>query len=235
MIGKNIAVIVQCRMLSSRLRNKIILRIKNKPIIFFLIKRLEKINCNKIIFALANENNSNYLEQTIKNICKKAVIFKGSKKNVLLRTVTAAEKNNINHIIRVTSDCPFFDPDLINRGIDIYMKKKPDYFSNNIKKSFPHGLDFEIFKTDVLRKSLNICKHQNNLEHVTWLIKKSNKFKKINLQSYNNNLNKYRITLDHLEDYILFRKLLNQYNILERKFDYQTLTKILKNYSNKKL
>lgn len=235
MTEKNIAVIVQCRLISSRLRNKIILRIKNKPIIFFLIKRLEKINCNKIIFALANENNSNYLKQTIRNSCKKAIIFKGSKKNVLLRTVCAAEKNNINHIIRVTSDCPFFDPYLINRGIDIYMKKKPDYFSNNIKKSFPHGLDFEIFKIDSLRKSLNICKHQNNLEHVTWFIKKSSKFKKINFQSYNNNLNKYRITLDHLKDYVLFKKLLNQYNILERKFDYQTLTKILKNYSNKKL
>jgi len=234
LIKKNIAVIIQCRLSSSRLRNKIILKIKNKPIIFYLIKRLQKINCDKIIFALANEYNSNYLGQLIKKIYNQAIIFKGSKTNVLQRTIDAAEKNNIEHIIRITSDCPFFDPYLVNQGIDIYLKNNFDYFSNNLKKSFPHGLDFEIFKTKILKKSHDICKDRNNLEHVTWFIKKSKKFKKINFQSYNNDIKKYRVTLDYLKDYILFKKLLNQYSILEKKFDHLTLIKIIKDYSNKK-
>lgn len=228
---KKIAVICQCRISSKRLKNKIILKIAGSPILFYIINRLKKIKCDKIIFAVADEVGKNKIINIIKkNFVKgSSCIYVGSVKNVLDRTLQASNKFKIDTIIRITSDCPFIDPYLINKAIKIFEKKKIDYLSNNLKKTFPLGLDFEIFSIDALRKSSVLSKHKLNQEHVTWFIKKSKKFKKFNILNNCANEQNTRLTLDYFSDYLNFKKILEKYPILKREFSWQKLKLLLKN------
>lgn len=228
---KKIAVICQCRISSSRLKNKIILKIAGNPILFYLINRLKKIKCDKIIFAVADETGKDKIINIIKkNFVKSSShIYVGSVKNVLDRTLQASNKFKVDTIIRITSDCPFIDPYLINKAIKIFEKKKIDYLSNNLKKTFPLGLDFEIFSTDALTKSTILSNHKLNKEHVTWFIKKSKKFKKFNILNTHTNEKNIRLTLDYLSDYLNFKKILEKNPILVREFSWKKLKLLLKN------
>ena len=232
-IKKKIGVVCQCRVSSKRLKNKIILKICGKPILFYLINRLKKIKCDKIIFAVADELGKEKIIDIIKNSFDKSAIYVGSVNNVLERTLQASNKFEIDTIIRVTSDCPFIDPHLINKGIKIFEKKKLDYLSNNLKKTFPLGLDFEIFSTDALNKSSMLSKHKLNKEHVTWFIKKSKKFKKFNISNTHYDERKIRLTLDYMSDYLNFKKILENNLILTREFSWRKLKLLLQNKSNK--
>jgi len=228
------AVICQCRTSSRRLRNKLFLKVKNKPIIYYLIKRLEKINCDDIIFAIAEECGKNKLFKLIKGISPSSKFFFGSKENVLDRTIKSAEKFNISKIIRITSDCPLIDPNIVNKGISKSKKINFDYLSNNMIKSFPHGLDFEIVSLEALKKSMILCKDKRNFEHVTWYIKRSKLFKKVNIANKNDKEKKIRLTLDYKTDYQLIKCLIEKYPIIVKDFDKSTLCKIYYAHLSKK-
>ena len=55
--------------------------------------------------------------------------------------------------MRITADCPFVDPSILDQMIDEYLKTKVDYLSNINPPTFPDGLDIEIFSFETLRKS----------------------------------------------------------------------------------
>ena len=164
---KKIAVISQCRLGSKRLTSKILLKINNEYLINLFTKRLKKINCEKIILAIANEKNKNKL---IKKINKNKVeIFVGSQKNLLKRYYDCAKFYKLDIIIRITSDCPLIDPYLVNKGIKLFKKKKIDYLSNNLPRSWPHGLDYEVFTFETLKKTYFSTKKNtklNMLHHI---------------------------------------------------------------------
>ena len=87
-------------------------------------------------------------------MCNKIKIdsFQGSEFNVLKRYYDAAKKYNAKHIVRITADCPFVDPSILDKMIDEYFKIKVDYLSNINPPSFPDGLDIEIFSFETLEK-----------------------------------------------------------------------------------
>jgi len=199
------SVIIQARMNSSRLKGKILMKIKNKTFLEILINRLKKSNkISKIIVATTNR----YIDNKIIDFCKKKNIdyFRGPEKNVLKRYFLAAKKFNIKNIIRITSDCPLADPVLVDNFIQKFENKKNLHYLSNINPpTFPNGFDVEIFTFKIL-KYLNGQKLTDyEKEHVTLKMKNS-KFKKVNIKN-KNNLSKLRVTLDDKRDLVFFKKL----------------------------
>ena len=131
-----------------------------------------------------------------------------------------------NNICRITADCPIIEPNLIDKCIKLYFKKKIDYVSNNLSLSFPDGLDVEVFSLDALIKSQNLSKTNYNKEHVTPFIKRSKNFKKYNYKS-NNDYSNRRWTLDNLDDFFFIKKVVRYFypNIY---FSWKDLIKIEK-------
>ena len=70
------------------------------------------------------------------------------------RYIQAAEKFNLKHLVRITGDCPFSDPYLIDKLTKIYFNNKYDYVSNVNPPTFPNGFDIEIFSLKLAKKSL---------------------------------------------------------------------------------
>ena len=104
----------------------------------------------------------------------------GSEKNVLQRYYFAAKKFNAETIIRLTSDCPLIDINLIKKITNLYEQNNYDYVSNVNPPTFPDGMDVEVFNFKTLKKVFYKATDKDDKEHVTKLIRYSNNFKKLN-------------------------------------------------------
>ena len=202
-------IIVQCRVGSKRLPNKILLKIQNKTLIEFMIRNLKRLGKNYEIIICAPDTKKDKIFKKISNKLGIKYYF-GSEKNVLERYYFAAKKFNAKTIIRLTSDCPLIDINLINRITNLYEQNNYDYVSNINPPTFPDGMDVEVFNFKTLKKVFYRATDKEDKEHVTKLIRYSNNFKKLNyfnLVDYSN----LRITLDYIEDYKLIKKIINTF------------------------
>ena len=212
------AVIIQCRQSSTRLKKKLLLKIGAKKIIDILLNRVKTIDVDYIICAVAKEKGNKSLINAIKKNGVK--IYEGSKNNVLSRYYNAAKKFKVTTIIRITSDCPLIDPKLVNDGMKIFKDKKLDHLCNNLPPTWPHGLDFEIFNFNALKKSLKGAKSQHEKEHVTPNLRKNRNLKKFNITNKIKIKKYYRWTLDTKLDYIFLKKLFKARPELNYNFDW---------------
>ena len=127
---------------------------------------------------------------------------------MIRRYKQVVKKFPTKNIIRITSDCPFSDINLIDKMIKYYEKEKLDYLSNNKPATFPDGLDVEIFKSNILNKLSMSAKNALHREHVTSHIKDLNKIKIDNYEYYKD-LSNLRLTIDEPKDFELIKKILD--------------------------
>ena len=193
-----IAIIVQAREDSVRFPKKVLFPILKKPLILKLLERLSYSKLKDLVIVAIPKNKRNInLENTLKK--NKSIVFKGDEQNVLKRYYDAAKKYKVDIIIRITSDCPFSDPKLIDKLIRILIDKNFDYVSNTLKPTYPDGLDTEVFTFKALKEAHTKAKNKYEREHVTPYIKRNKKIKKFNF-SYKTDLSKLRLTVDEKKD-----------------------------------
>jgi spore coat polysaccharide biosynthesis protein SpsF len=224
-----VAIITQARVNSTRLPNKIFLEANHQPFLYYHINRLKKTGLP--IFVATTNNGS---ESPIVDYCNQQQVacFCGDELNVLERFYTCAEFNEISTIIRVTSDCPLIDPQVITNGLALY-KECNDvdvYCSNVVERTFPRGMDFEIFSFEALKEAYHNATAESDKEHVTPYIRE-NKAGNIVLQNYLNKQDDsgYRLTLDTEEDRVMLTALIEDFNGSE--LDTNELVAVLKNNS----
>ena len=208
----NVSLIIEARLGSKRLPDKIIYRIRKYLFLEYLIKRLKLCkNINEIIIATTNLPQDNKIVQIAKKHNVK--FFRGSEQNVLKRVIDTAKYFKCKTIARVTSDCPIIDVNIIDQAVQMFKLNECDYLSNALIRSYPDGMDIEIFKLKTLIKSSKFAKSKKSKEWITWSIRKNPKiFKHINLiappELYWPEL---CLTLDEFDDYILLKKIILYY------------------------
>ena len=204
----NIVCIIQARTTSSRLPNKVLLSLpygSNKTVLEQVIKRVKKSKLiNKVVVATTLNETDDQIEKLCQNF--NIACSRGSENNVLSRYYQAARENNAELVVRITSDCPCIDAEIIDELIEKHLKEKNDYTSNSLIRSYPHGLDCEVFSFKLLEEAFNNATENFEKEHVTPYIYKTNKSKfKIGylILKDSKEYEKIRITLDTKEDYTL--------------------------------
>ena len=199
--------IIQARTGSTRFPNKIFNKITNtKSVLEFLIDQLKNSKLiNQIIIATTDLTSDDVIVDFCKNHDLK--YFRGSNTNVLERYFECAKLFNSKNILRVTSDCPLIDPQLIDQGIEKFLHEPCDYLSNSITPTFPHGLDFQIFTLNTLRIAFENANLESEREHVIpYIINNSKKFKIYDMQNPKNFSN-FRITIDWKDDLELVKEI----------------------------
>lgn len=195
---KNVC-IIQARMSSTRLPNKVLLLLEGKTVLEHEVLRVKKARLvDDVIVATTTDTK----DKIILNLCKKNrfKVFRGSRDNVLDRYYQAAKLAKADNIIRITSDCPVIDPNIIDKVIKKHLAKRADYTGID-EKSVPDGEDVEVFTFDALKTSWENAFLVSELEHVTLYIKNNpNKFKIVVWKS-SQNLGNKRWTLDEEDDY----------------------------------
>ena len=207
-----IAAIIQARMGSKRLPQKVLQKVGSKILLEIMISRLKRSQkLEKIIICTTNKKE----DDKIVNFCKKNKIdfIRGSSNNVMSRIYKAAKKYKVKTIVRLTADCPLIDPIIIDKMLIQYKKLNIDYFSNTSppeKSTFPDGADVEIF--DFKKFSLiNFSeKRKEFLEHVTYNYWKEKKYKS-GIFLNKKNLSNYRYTLDYIDDLKVLKKIINNF------------------------
>tara|TARA_B100001093_G_scaffold454604_1_gene464087 strand:+ start:11 stop:2041 length:2031 start_codon:yes stop_codon:yes gene_type:complete len=206
---KKIHVIIQARLESTRLPNKVLKIINKKTIIKTLFDRLK---CSKlvdeIIFAIPKNDKNIKLKKYILNN-KFKNLYEGSSEDVLSRYYGAAKKFSSNIIIRITADCPLIDSTLLDQMISKFINSNINYLSNTLNPTYPDGYDIEIFDFKTLKKTFQNSRQKVDREHVTEYIKRNKDKFKVQNFSHTNNLSNLRLTLDEEDDFELISKVTN--------------------------
>ena len=198
--------IIQARVSSTRLPQKVIKKIEGKTVLEHLILRVKKVkNCDKVILATTDKKDDDVLGKIAKEL--NVLAFRGSENDVLDRYYQVAKLFKIDPIVRITADCPLLDPKIVEKVIDFYFSGNYDYISNTHPPTFPDGMDVEIFNFKSLEKSWKKAKLRSEREHVTAYIFKNPKLFKIGNITYEKDFSHLRLTLDEKEDLILIRKI----------------------------
>jgi len=198
--------IIQARTSSTRLPNKIMLKVNNKPLLQHQIERLKKVKkIDKIVVATT----TNKKDGAIINLCKKIKIdfFRGSEEDVLSRYYKCSlVYPEYKTIIRSTSDCPLIDPEVVENVISFFKKNDLDYASSAAlnKFTFPDGIDIEIFKLKLLKEAYENAKSKHEREHVTIYIQNKKGIKKECFTS-KIDFSHFRFTVDELKDFEVIR------------------------------
>jgi len=204
-----LGVIIQSRMGSSRLPNKMTLPFyKGKGIFEIILNRLNEAQLEiPIILATTdNERDDCLVEIAIKNNIR---VFRGSENNVLERFIKAAEINNIQKIIRICADNPFLDIEDLERQINDFRNIEADYFSYCKNDKTPtiltnFGFWSEAVSLKALKKTANLTDNKLYLEHVTNYIYKHPKEFKLKFKEidpYFDQNSNIRLTVDTALDF----------------------------------
>jgi spore coat polysaccharide biosynthesis protein SpsF len=200
--------IVEARMTSSRLPGKILLPILGKPMLELLIERLQMAKLlDQIVVATTQNPTDDVVEHLTHSI--NVGCFRGSENDVLDRVLRAAHANEADVIVEITGDCPLIDPTVLDQVIRIYQIKNVDYVSNVLQKTFPHGMETQVFSTAVLEKVAQLTQDPIDHEHVSlYIYEHPEIFSLFNVSS--DLPEKYwdlRLTVDTPEDFQLIKEI----------------------------
>jgi spore coat polysaccharide biosynthesis protein SpsF len=231
---KTVDAIIEARMGSSRLPGKVMLKIKNIPIIDLMLQRLKKTKgIRKIILATSINKKDDILENWAKK--RKVICYRGSEENVMQRVLLAAKKNKVKHILNLTADCPLIDPFIISQFISIYKSNDCDYLNNCKFRSYPDGMDIQIYPTKILQNSYKFSDTKRLREHVTLhILENEDKYRHLNIISEPRlNFPNLRLTLDDIDDFKLIKKIFIHFFYNKTSFTCLDILSYLK--KNKKL
>jgi glutamate-1-semialdehyde 2,1-aminomutase len=191
--------IIQARMGSTRLPNKVMKLIGGVPMIELLLARLEHAaELDEIVVATSVDERNQPLVDHVSKLGYRC--YQGSENDVLDRYIQAAKMAQADVVIRVTGDCPLVDPDLVDEAIRSYKTAGVDYLSNASPPSYPDGLDTEVFSFAALERAAAETDKPYDHEHVTPYLRESGKFRQTALQNAED-LSALRWTVDESADF----------------------------------
>ncbi len=158
--------IIQARLGSTRLPYKMMLSLHGKPLIEWVIKRVQKSKkLDDIVVAIPISQENDILENYINKLGIK--VFRGSESNVLDRFYKAVKDTDFTHIVRVCADNPLIDGNEIDNLIEFYADNSCDYAYNHIPKDnlYPDGLGAEIISFELLKFLNENAVLQHHKEH----------------------------------------------------------------------
>ena len=226
---KKTSCIIEARMTSSRLPGKVLKKVMGKPLLYYLVKRVKKSNfIDKIILATTKNNEDDVLEKFAKQY--KLGIFRGSEYDVMGRVIGAAKKYKVENIVEITSDCPLIDSKLIDMFILNFFTNDVQYLHNAGLRSYPDGMDINIFKLNALEKAYKLTKSKIDREHVTFFFRRNKKiFSQINIVSDENLYwPELGLTIDQKEDYVLIKKIIEFFGKKNIYFECKDIISLLK-------
>ena len=185
---------------STRFPGKVMIELNdNHNVLDYVINQLRfsKSIKNLIIATTFLEEDDIIVEYAKKNNLE---YFRGEPLDVLDRYYQCAKKFSLETIVRMTSDSPFLDPLIVDKTVNKFQEGDFDFVSNNLIRTFPIGIDTEVFSFKTLEQAWKEAKLPSEREHVTTFIKKNKEvFKIYNLEN-NQKIPIYRLTIDRNED-----------------------------------
>jgi len=227
-INMKIIIITQARMTSTRLPGKVLKTVLGKPLLSYQIERLQRVKQAREVVVATTTNQT---DQPIKELCRTMAvpIFRGSEEDVLSRYYEAAKMHKADVVVRVTSDCPLIDPEVIDKVIEYYIKHLPSYHyvSNTLTRTYPRGMDTEVFSFQALEEAYWEATAQPDREHVTPFIYRHPERYRIANVAYPEDQSCHRWTVDTTEDFDLIRKIIEHIYPVKPEFTLEDVLELI--------
>jgi spore coat polysaccharide biosynthesis protein SpsF len=198
---------IEARMTSSRLPGKVLLEAAGKPLLEHMIERLRQVRgLDAIVIATTEEASSDPIAELADRL--DVGCFRGSEEDVLARVLGAAQADGAELIVEATGDCPLIDPRVIERVLDRFLEGDVDYCSNTVERTYPRGMDVQVFPTAVLAEVAGLTDDPADREHVSlYIYEHPDRFRLRSVVSERPETADVRLTVDTPEDYALIREI----------------------------
>jgi spore coat polysaccharide biosynthesis protein SpsF len=190
-------------MQSTRLFGKVMKPIMGRPMLELMIERLQRVrNADGIVVATSAHMSCDL----IANLCHSAGVncYRGSETDVLDRVLKAGREFKADLLVQLTGDCPLICPGVIQKVINAFHNSDRDYCSNVLTRTYPRGMDTQVYPLSVLEKVAQLTQDPVDHEHVSLYIYSHPEI--FNLLNVENDLHSgadIRLTVDTPEDFQL--------------------------------
>ena len=209
-----IGVVTQARVGSTRLPGKVLIAAAGRTMLDHHIDRLTAAGLNVYVATTVTAGDDR-LAELVQG--RGLPVFRGSEDDVLSRYAGCARLNELDVVVRVTADCPLVDGDVVAEGVSRFLQLTEEhgddvYLSNTVDRTYPRGLDFEVFAATALYRADRAASSRSDREHVTpWLYAGADRLSHVVQQRWPVDRSHYRVTLDTTEDLELIRRLLEEH------------------------
>lgn len=199
--------IIQARMGSTRLPEKVLKEIRGRPMLEYVVERTRRASLvDDVVVATSDAGQ----DDAIAEFCADHGVecFRGSEPDVLDRYYQAAREYDADTVVRITGDCPLITPAVIDRVVGTYGQSDSDYVSNILYYTYPVGFDVEVFPFETLEETWETATTDRQREHVTPYMRESGEVTRRNVTnpvdlsrySYTDESTVLRWTVDYPED-----------------------------------
>jgi len=185
---------------STRLPGKVLMDIAGRTLLARVVRRTMRAEgLDQVVVATTISSNDDPIVDETKRLGVE--VFRGSEDDVLDRFIHAARRFEAEVICRITADCPLIDPSEIDRVIEAYGESGADYAGNFLVRTFPRGLDTEVFSMASLSLAAREAEENYERIHVTpFIYQRPKRFKLVNVTNYVDQSH-YRWVVDTYQDY----------------------------------
>jgi spore coat polysaccharide biosynthesis protein SpsF len=198
------------RMKSTRLPRKLALKILDREVISWMIDRAKLYFKNdEIVIATSTNPQDDFLVEIAKE--NNVKVYRGDEDDVVLRLYEAAKANDLQYFINITADCPLFGFDYLDKIIKLMIDSHADLVTS---LDLPHGIFTYGMRTAALEKVIEIKKTNNTEVWGDYFYNNPDIFKVVKLDvSETEKREKYRLTIDYPEDFMLFEKVFEHFGL----------------------
>lgn len=203
---------IEARMTSSRLPGKVLLPALGRPMLAHLVDRLKAApSIDEIVIATTVNPTDDVLVAFAEKVGVCA--FRGSENDVMGRVLGAADSAGADVIVEITGDCPIIDPELVEQTIRVYLANSAKYVANSAIRSYPDGMDVQVFNCESLRLSESMTSAPLDREHVSLhMIGNPEIFPPIHIVAPPSlHWPELGLTLDEIDDYNLLRTVIEYF------------------------
>lgn len=191
--------VVQARMSSTRLPAKALIDLAGRPLLWHAVTRAAAAGVQEEVVVATSTERS---DDPIVDFCGRHgfAVFRGSLNDVLARFHGAARAHGADRIIRLTADCPLLDPEVVAEVARAFDPAQHDYVSNTLERTYPDGLDTEVFTFEALDRAFHEARLSSEREHVTPYIWKNPRLFRMAQVRQRRDLGHERWTVDEPRD-----------------------------------
>ncbi|MBD8010983.1 glycosyltransferase family protein [Microbacterium sp. Re1] len=207
-----VGIITQARMTSTRLPGKVLLDAGGRTMLDHHIDRLLTTALPVVVATTSNATDDPIVAAAD---AREVTTFRGSESDVLGRFAGACRTAELDAVVRVTSDCPLLDGELIAQGVERYLQlgDRHAYVSNTVTRTYPRGFDFEVFSADALYEADRMATYPADREHVTpYLHQNRTGRTAVDQIARTADASRFRVTLDTHDDLRLLRQLITRHD-----------------------
>jgi len=202
---------IEARMTSTRLPGKVLMPVLGRPMLEFMVERVKRVpEIDQIVIATT----VNDTDQPIVDLAGRLGVgcFRGSERDVLGRVLLAAQAYEADIITELTGDCPLIDPEVISLIINRFHTEDADYVSNVPKRTYPIGMETQVFPTRVLSEVAARTNDPLDREHVSrYIYHHTDSYRIVTVESgLPEQWHGFGLTLDTPEDYDLIRQVFEE-------------------------